>query len=119
MPIVNRKSPPTPPRGYTQDLVPITSDLTINANHADCILQVNSGSGVTITLPNNLRPGFFLFVEQSGAGQVTFTAASGATLVNRQSHTKTAGQYAVASVYVRSNSNNLSAEWLLMGDTAS
>lgn len=118
MPIVTRLGPPSPPRGYHLDIVQITANTTINANYNDCILQVNSGSGVTLTLPNDLPVGFSFLVEQAGAGQVTFSAASGATLVNRQSFTKTAGQYANVSVYVRSNTNNVSAIWLLAGDAA-
>ena len=117
MPVVSRRSPPTPPRGYTADLVRITADTTINRNYADAIIQATSGSGITITLPNDLPPGFFFMVEQGGAGQVTFAAASGATLVNDWSHTRTAGQYAVATVFVRDNSNGISAAYNLGGVT--
>ena len=45
-------------------------------------------------------------------------AASGANLRNRQSHTKTAGQWAGATLYVRTNSGGSAAEYVLNGDTS-
>lgn len=117
MPIVRRRTPPSFPRGFAIDVVPFSGNLTLNANHAEALLQCSDGSGVTVSLPRNLPVGFYAIVEQGGAGQVTFAAATGATLVNRQTHAKTAGQYATVSVFVRTNVGGLSAEWALNGDT--
>lgn len=114
---VNRWGPPSHPRGLDLELVEVSVSTTINANHAEAVIQSTGGSGITITLPKNLPAGFVCMVEQSGAGQVTFSAASGASLVNRQSHTKTAGQYALTTLYVRNNIDGISAVWLLAGDT--
>lgn len=119
MPIVERQfGGPSSPRGYALDLVNVTGNLTLSANYIDCILQVNSASDVTITLPNDLPPGFHCLVEQSGAGKAIFAVASGATKANRQSFDRTAGQYAVMGAYVRSNPILRQASWVLTGDGA-
>ncbi len=81
-------------------------------------ITLNNGSAITVTLPNSLPAGFVCECCQLGAGQVTFTAAGGATLHNRQSQTKTAGQYAKISLEVTGNSGGSSAVYILAGDTA-
>ncbi len=90
----------------------LTSDTGRIIDHAN-------GSGITVTLPNNLPVGFCCTYAQSGAGQVNFSAASGATLHNRQAHTKLAGQWAEGTLYVRANSGGSAAEYVLAGDTSS
>ena len=47
-----------------------------------------------------------------GTGKITISAGTGVTLINRQSHTKTAGQYAVVTI-VNIGSNQV----ILAGDT--
>jgi hypothetical protein len=82
------------------------------------ILEFTHASGCTVTLPNNLAAQWEAMVVQStGAGQVTLSAASGASLVNRVGHTKTAGAEAMAMLYVTSNSGT-NAKYRLGGDTA-
>lgn len=81
-------------------------------------MRFTSASAITLTLPNSLQTGFAVTIIQAAAGQITFSPASGATLRNRQSHTKTAGQYAVCTLQVISNSGGSAAEYLLSGDTA-
>lgn len=85
----------------------------------DCgkIVELANAAAITLTLPNSLPKGFNCTVVQDAAGQVTFTAASGATLKNRQSHTKTAGNGALCVLYVSSNAGS-AADWRLGGDTA-
>lgn len=83
------------------------------------IVTIDSAGAVTVILPNNLGAGFLCTVVQKGAGQITFSAASGATLNNRSSHTKSAGQWAVTSLYIDSNSGGSSAVYVLGGDTSS
>ncbi len=104
--------------GGTLEIVEVTANFTVNANHCDCILQANSASDVTLTLPNNLPVGFHFLVEQYGAGQAIIAAASGATVSNRQDFDRTAGQDAILSLHVRANSNGVAAAWLLAGDAA-
>jgi hypothetical protein len=93
----------------------ITEDVTLSRIHGDCILQVDSDSDVTVTLPNNLGVGFIVQIEQSGTGAAVLAAASGATIVSRAGLGRTNGQYAVIGAYVRSNANGITAEWLLTG----
>mgnify|MGYP003111019668 FL=1 len=77
------------------------------------IVKFTNGSAITVTLPNNLGLGFTCTVIQYGAGQITF-ATSSSTLYNRQSHTKTAGQYGVVSLI-----SCVADVFVLAGDTAS
>ena len=86
---------------------------TLQSSDLGKIVKFESGSAVTVTLPAGLGKGFTCTVVQLGAGQITFSA-SGSTFSNRQSHTKTAGQYAVVSLI------SCHADfYILAGDTAS
>lgn len=92
------------------------ASYTLQAADSGRIVETTHGSAVTLTLPNSLPKGCTVTVMQAGAGQVTFSPASGATLLNRSGHTKTAGQYAVCTLYVRSNGNGNNAVYVLGGD---
>lgn len=85
---------------------------TLGASDNGAVLMFTSATAVTLTVPTGLDVGFSVTVIQAGAGQITFTA-SGTTINNRQSHTKTAGQWAVASLIQRTTNN-----FVLAGDTA-
>jgi hypothetical protein len=61
------------------------------------IVTLSNASAITLTVPAGLGSGFNCLLVQLGAGQVTPTASS-TTLHQRQSFTKTAGQYAVMSL---------------------
>lgn len=89
-----------------------TSRTLSDADHGK-VLRFTNGSAVGVTVPNTLRSDFTCAVIQFGTGQITFTGSS-ANIRNRQSHSKTAGQYAVVSL-VKVDSG----EFVLMGDTAS
>ena len=95
-----------------------TAAYTLTVDDVREVIRINAASGVALTLPNNLPVGFHVTVVQAGAGVVTLTPASGATLVNRQTFTKTAGQHARVELLVTSNSNGTSAQYLLSGDGA-
>jgi hypothetical protein len=114
MPVVPVRSAPSFPRGYSLEIIEITASTTLTDNHRDRLLQVNSGSGVTLTLPATFAPGWHCRVESLGAGTVTFAAASGATLNNSFSYS-TIGQYGTASLHVSTNVSNASAAWALSG----
>lgn len=78
-----------------------------------------TGSGaITLTLPNNLPTGFRCTVAQIGAGQVTFSAASGAAIVSVQSLVKTALTGSGAELYVYQNAGGTAARYWLAGDLA-
>lgn len=96
---------------YTLDVAGTDTDSGRVVDHANA-------SAITVTLPNSAPVGFCVTYVQAGAGQITFSPASGASLRNRQSHTKTAGQWAGVTLYVRSNSGGSAAEYVLAGDTA-
>jgi hypothetical protein len=97
------------------------SGYIIVDNDLGKILEIDTASAVTLTLPNDMPQGFFCDVVQAGAGVITFSPESGAVLYNRQGHDETAGQWAVTRIYVTKNSGSpagLTAEWVLSGDTA-
>jgi hypothetical protein len=91
---------------------------TLQASDSGKIVECTNGSAITVTLPNSLGVGFCCTIVQGGAGAVTLSPASGATRRNRQSHTKTAGQWAGVTLYVRTNSGGSAAEYVMCGDTA-
>lgn len=91
---------------------------TLLTSDAGKIVEINNASAITLTLPNSLPIGFCCTVTQTGAGQITLSAASGAALHNRSSFTKTAGQYAELSLYVTTNSGGSSAVYIMGGDGA-
>jgi len=98
---------------YTIDVAGADTDSGKIIDHANA-------AAIAVTLPNNAPAGFACTYVQAGAGQITFAVQGGGTAVlrNRQSHTKTAGQWAMVTLYVRSNSGGTAAEWVLGGDTA-
>lgn len=81
-------------------------------------VTLTNAAAITATLPNSLPKGWNCLVWQGGTGQVTFTPASGGTLVNRQTRTKTAGQFAMVTLMVMSNASGTNAVVVLGGDTA-
>ena len=86
---------------------------TLVAGDNGKVIKFTNGSAITLTLPSGLGLGFNCSVIQYGAGQITFTA-SGSTIYNRQSHTKTAAQYAVTGLV-----SCVADVFVLAGDTAS
>ncbi len=81
-------------------------------------LTFTNASPITVTLPNSLPKGWNVVIYQGGAGQVTFSPGTGASMAQRLTKNKTAGQYAVASLLVVSNSNGSNAQYVLGGDVA-
>lgn len=70
---------------------------TLQASDNNGIVTLNNASPIILTIPTSLGSGFNCLIVQLGVGQVTPTA-SGTTLHNRQSFTKTAGQYAILTL---------------------
>ncbi len=93
-----------------------TAAYTLTAVDSGYVMRVDSASAVAITLPNSLPVGFELTVIQMGSGQVQFVPATGATLNNRNSFTRTAGQYARVTLNVQENSSGVLAKFILAGD---
>lgn len=82
------------------------------------VITFNNADAITVTVPNSLPIGWTVTCIQLGAGQVTFSAGASATVNNRQSHTKIAGQYGMVTLTVYANSGGSSAVVALGGDTA-
>lgn len=78
-------------------------------------IVVNSATAVVVTLPNDLVVGTEVNFVQLGAGAVTFTPAAGATRVAASSAVRTNAQYATANLRVISNTNGVSAAYVLSG----
>jgi hypothetical protein len=70
---------------------------TLLASDNGKVVTFNNSAAVTLTVPSGLGVGFNCLVVQLGAGAVTPTA-SGTTIRQRQSLTKTAGLYAIATL---------------------
>ena len=100
----------------TQAVLRKTANYTATATDNRRIIIFNAAAGVTLTLPNTLTEGWECGILQMGAGQVTI-AVTGGTLLSRGGHTKTAGQYATASVIVESNAGTAPVV-ILTGDTS-
>src|ERR1044071_3500054 len=105
--------------GYLAKLnVRTATTYTLVAGDSGKIIDHANAGAITVTLPNSLSVGFSVTYVQTGAGQITFTPAAGASRRNRSAHTKTAGQWAMVTLFVRTNSTGTNAEWVLGGDTA-
>lgn len=94
------------------------TSYTLVAGDTGKTVTLTNASAITVTLPNSLAAGFTCELIQGGAGQVTLSAAGGATLSHRQSHTKIAGQHGSARLVVTANSGGSSAVYNLAGDTS-
>ena len=86
---------------------------TLVAGDNGKIVTLSNASAITVTVPSGLGAGFNCLCVQLGAGQVTFSPSS-TTINHRQSHTKIAGQYGVASLVAYAAN-----VFALAGDTAS
>ena len=84
--------------GFGANISSISGAYTLAATDNAEVIQSTSAAAITITIPTGLPTGFNCMVLQYGAGQITFTGAVGVTIINRNSYTKTLGQYAIATV---------------------
>lgn len=75
------------------------TDTTYTLTDADSggVISFNNASPITLTVPNGLSTGFYVGIEQAGAGAVT-VVGSGANVRNSQSHTQTNAQYGMAVI---------------------
>lgn len=91
------------------------TSYTLASGDSGKIVECGNAAAITVTLPNSLAAGFSCTVVQAGAGQVTFSAASGATLRSFDSYSKTAGQWAAVSLYVTANAGGAAAVYVMQG----
>lgn len=92
------------------------TSYTLQATDDGKVVEFSNAAAVAVTVPNSLPVGFSCVLVQAGAGQAQFSAGSGATQRQRSSFTRTAGQWAMVSMYVRANSGGAAAEYVLGGD---
>jgi hypothetical protein len=92
-----------------------TDDYTLLAADNGTIIFVNKATAVTVTLSDDLPEGFNCVVVQEGAGTVSFSAMTGATLQSPDGKTSISGQYKSASLLVKENADDASADWRLDG----
>jgi hypothetical protein len=81
------------------------------------IITLDNGSAITVDLPEDLPEGWNCTVIQKGAGQITFSVAGSAILLNSSTHSKTSAQYAEVSLKVIQNTGGTTATYVLSGDT--
>jgi len=98
--------------GQVAELTSSTDNYTLLPQDSGKFLNVDSGSVVNVAVPAGLPTGFTISVCQLGSGSVAFVTGSGVIINNRQSHTKTAGQFAVASIV-----GTAADVYVLVGDT--
>ena len=104
--------------GYRELMVTdATTARTLAATDRGTTIIFTNSSAITVTLPATALSGFNAEIIQGGAGQITFTPASGATLVNAHALTKTFNA-AGSSVrlLVTGNSGGSAAVFNLAGD---
>lgn len=104
--------------GYRGNLNQQTgTSYTLVAADTGKIVELTNAAAIALTADPALPVGFACTIVQGGAGQVTIASTGSGTVVNRQSHTKTAGTNAMCALYVRSNSGS-DAVFVFGGDTA-
>lgn len=81
-------------------IISVTTSRNLAAGDNGKVLEVNSATDVTLTVPSSMAAGFNCVVAQVGAGKAIIAAGSGAS-VNAFGGPKTAGQWAELSVRVR------------------
>jgi hypothetical protein len=92
-----------------------TSNYILDISDSYKLIEMNVGSANTLTIPTNIVVPFpigtQILISQYGAGQTTITAAGTVTLRSSGGKTKTAAQYAMATLVKRGTN-----EWYLAGD---
>lgn len=76
------------------------------------VYRLTNASGCTVTIPDSLSAGWSVGWVQVASAQSTFSVSGSMVLRNRQSHTKSAGQWAAGSLLVQA-ANSV----VLSGDT--
>lgn len=88
------------------------SSYTLSSVDRGKTLLFSSSATQAITCSSGFSTGYNCTFVQMGSGQLVLTASSGVSILNRQSHTGSAGLYAAVSVVVIDSDT-----YLLAGDT--
>lgn len=87
-----------------------SAGFTLAAEDNGSVINMNSSTAVTITIPTGLPDGFNCMIFQNGTGQITFTG-SGLVPINRNGYTKSIGQNALVTIlHIGSNKVVISGE---------
>lgn len=92
----------------------LTAGVTLNHDHNGRTLYYAGAGAITLTAPATLPLDFSCAVVQCGAGAITISAGTNATVSNRQNFVKTAGQYAGIGLIV--NVTVGAGHFILLGD---
>ncbi|MDC0948828.1 hypothetical protein OAS86_05760 [Gammaproteobacteria bacterium] len=76
-----------------------TASYTLTAADNDKIIEFDSATDVTLTVPSGLPAGYEVSITQKGVGQVIF-AGSGVTIRNARGYDRTTAQWAKAGIEV-------------------
>lgn len=91
---------------------------TLNASECGTTVIFTNAAAITVTTSSALPAGCAIALEQSGAGQITIQAGTGATQHSAHGFTKTYGQYAILGLFVDSNTGGSAANIIISGDGA-
>lgn len=93
------------------------ASTTIDSRHHGKLLRQQLNAPLTLLLKNNNPVGFVITGVQTTSEDITMVPESGSTVVNSQGHTKTRTQNSAFTLMVINNTDGVSAEYLLTGDT--
>ena len=99
--------------GTNSASITYTGNFTFASGNGGKNHIINSSTDVTGTMPSGFGSGIGFPILTIGPGAFVWATGAGTTINNRQSHTKTAGIYSVASLISYSADN-----YLFIGDTA-
>jgi hypothetical protein len=112
--LINGKADPAQ---ISAPIVTLTGSATLALSHAGCVVEINSLSAVTITIPTDAAVAFPIGTEiellQEGEGAVTISPAGGVMLNSFETKRRIAGWYAVAVLKKRGVN-----DWRLAGNLA-
>jgi hypothetical protein len=86
--------------GQAADVRVKTASYTLSRADAGAIIEFDSASPVTLTLPAGMQTGAVFYVAQRGAGFVSFVAGAGATLQSVHGFTRTRFPGSMMALYV-------------------
>ncbi|MBB4146017.1 hypothetical protein [Rhizobium rhizoryzae] len=89
--------------------------LTIELSDNNTIIDHSNATAVACVLPNDLPVGFGTTVIQAGAGKISFSASSGATIRSEEGLTQTRTINSAAALTVISNDGGSAAVYYLSG----
>ena len=112
--ISNNPQPATPQPVAPSTFTTAATARTLTDSDHGQFLAFSAAGAVTLTVPVGLRPGFFCWVLQAGAGTVTPTSASGVTINQHGAVTGTAAQWAV----IRLTNTGVADVYVMSGDMA-